>query len=149
MKLNEQIPEDTPGLKGIAHEAGRTITVESLKLLWLIPLFIILFILGLVPLLTPFAVLLASWLLAFQFVDITLDIFRLKSSERLRFCIKYALPITLYGLSLTVLWAIPFVGWVLPPAACAGAAWLLSSMGLIPECESSQCISESPSEPDE
>jgi uncharacterized protein involved in cysteine biosynthesis len=132
LHLGRQVPEETPGLKGIVKEAARSVAVESLKLLWLLPLFLLLFLVGLIPIFTPFAIILAAWLLAFQFVDITLDIYRISSGGRFRFCLRHALPLTCFGLTLTVFWAIPLLGWVLPPAASAAAAWLLSETNLLP-----------------
>jgi uncharacterized protein involved in cysteine biosynthesis len=130
-ELNEEIPEEEQGFSALLRETKRTAFVEIAKLFWLIPLFILLFIVGFIPILTPVAFLLGSWLLAYQFVDIVLDIYKLKSGKRLSFAIKNAVPVTVFGASLSLCWAIPLVGILLPPAAVAGAAWLMSDTALL------------------
>jgi len=107
-------------------ETTRTILVESVKLLWLVPLVILVFFVGLIPPLAPLALVLGAWLLAYQFVDIVLDLFHLSARERLRFGRTYSRSLIFFGLALTLCWAVPFLGVFLAPAATAGAAWLLA-----------------------
>ncbi len=134
-ELNEETPEEEQGFAALMRETRRTIFVEIAKLFWLVPLFIILFFVGFVPLLTPIAFLLGSWLLAYQFVDIVLDVYKLKSGKRLGFAMKNAVPVTVFGASLSLCWTIPFLGFLLPPAAVAGAAWLMSDTALLKTLE--------------
>ncbi len=135
LDLGRPLPEEEAGVKGIVKETGRTVVVEMAKLIWLLPLMIIVLIVGFIPLLTPFALILGAWLLAYQFVDIVLDVYRVTSRERFRFAKKHAVSLIAFGLSLSACWAIPFFGILLPPAAVAGAAWLLSESGLLAEFE--------------
>lgn len=110
----------------ILNEASRTILVETKKLFWLLPLMIFVFIASFIPFLAPFAILLGAWLLAFQFVDVVLDLFRLSASQRLAFARANYLSLVCFGLVLGALWTVPFLGIFLAPAATAGAAWFLS-----------------------
>jgi len=111
--------------EGIIKEGTRTILTEAGKLLWILPLMIVIFLIGLIPIFTPFAFAANAWLLSYQFVDIVLEIFKTTSKERFRFARKNALSLTVFGASLTFLWAIPLLGLLLPPAVVAGAAWLI------------------------
>lgn len=115
----------------VISEAKRTIWVESTKLFWLIPLFITIFLLGLIPPLTPFAIAANCWLIAYQFVDVVLDLFKKGTLERLKFARKNWLFLMTIGGCLMLLWAIPFVGILIPPAAIAGTAWALDRAGLL------------------
>ena len=111
---------------GILDEASRTILVETKKLFWLLPLMIFVFIASFIPFLAPFAIIFGAWLLAFQFVDIVLDLFRLSARQRLSFAKANFASLVCFGLVLGALWAVPFLGIFLAPAATAGAAWFLS-----------------------
>ena len=126
-------PQEQPsGAAGLAKEAVRTISVEMLKLVWLVPLFIVLLIAGLIPFLAPLALLLGSWLLAYQFVDLILDIYKLTAWQRMRFALNHFLLLSCFGLVLMLIWALPLAGVLLVPAAHAGAVWLLNESGLLP-----------------
>ena len=116
-------PADTSSL---ISEVGRTAAVELKKLLVLLPLMILAFIVGFVPLLAPIALAMTAWLLSYQFVDVTLDLFRLPVRRRLRFARRNTGPLLCFGFTLMVCWAVPFLGIFLAPAAAAGAAWLIS-----------------------
>lgn len=122
---------DGLGQGSVVSETKRTIWVESTKLIWLVPLFITIFILGLIPPLTPFAIAANCWLIAYQFVDIVLDLFKIGSLDRLRFARKNWLFLITIGGCLMLLWAIPFVGILIPPAAIAGTAWALDQANLL------------------
>ncbi len=117
-------------------ETTRTIIVEGAKLLWLLPLLVLVFFVGLIPLLAPFALLLGAWLLAYQFVDVVLDLFHLSARERFRFGREYSRSLIFFGLALTVCWAVPLLGVFLAPAATAGAAWLLSEQPYLSSIQS-------------
>jgi len=127
---NVELP---PSELGLLEEASRTILVESRKLILLLPSMILVFVAGFIPLLAPFAIILGAWLLAFQFVDIVLDIFRLSARDRLAFARGNFISLVCFGLVLGILWAIPFVGIFLAPAATAGAAWFLSEPEFLKE----------------
>ena len=116
---------------GAIKEVTRTILAESFKLIWLIPISIVIAIAGLIPVLTPFAIIVGAWLLAYQFVDIVLDTLKYGGMKRLGFSLRHAIPITIFGLTLLALWAVPLLGWLLPPVAVAGCTWFLSKTNLI------------------
>lgn len=116
-------PEDASSMLG---ETSRTIAVELRKMLFILPLMCVALIIGFIPIFVPLAFALTACLLAYQFVDVVLDLFRLPVRERLRFARANALTLFAYGATLTVFWAIPFLGLLLAPAAVAGAAWLLA-----------------------
>jgi uncharacterized protein involved in cysteine biosynthesis len=130
-----KIPPEASGITGVVKEGGRAIAVETGKLLWMVPLFIVITILGFIPILTPFALAANAWLLSYQFVDVVLDIFKTTSRQRFAFARRNGIVLCVFGLSLTFLWAVPFLGILLPPAAVAGAAWLLSETSLLEEFE--------------
>lgn len=130
-KLGAEVPEQESGVKALAKESLRTILVESFKLIWLVPIMVLLFIIGFIPLLTPFAIVAASWLLAFQFIDVVLDIYRISAFKRFSFCIKHFPIVVSFGFSLTALWAIPLVGILIPPVAVAAASLVLFEQGLL------------------
>lgn len=111
---------------GTLAEASRTIFTESKKLIILIPLMVLLFVSGLIPFFAPIALLCGACLLAYQFVDVVLDIFHLAIRQRLRFACANWLHLVCFGLVLGLFWAIPFLGILLSPLATAGAAWFLS-----------------------
>lgn len=116
---------------GAIKEVTRTVLAESFKLLWLVPASILIALVGLVPILTPFAIVVGAWLLAYQFVDIVLDTLKYGGIQRLGFSLRHAIPISIFGLTLLALWAVPLVGWLLPPVAVAGCTWFLSKTHLI------------------
>ncbi len=134
-ELGHPFPEEESGVKGLVKETSRTIVVEIAKLLWLLPLMCIVLVIGFVPLLTPFALILGAWLLAYQFIDIVLDVYRIRAGGRFRFAKQHSFLLVVFGLSLSICWAVPFLGILLPPAAVAGATWLLSESALVPEIE--------------
>lgn len=106
-------------------ETARTMLVETGKLLILVPLSIFALVIGFFPLFVPIALILTSWLLAYQFVDVVLDIYRIPVRERIGFARRNFGTFVCFGVTLTVCWAIPFVGLFLAPAAAAGAAWMM------------------------
>lgn len=114
-----------PAEAGVLGELGRSIKIEGLKLLWILPLAIFIFIVALIPILTPLAIALGAWLLGYQFLDTALDIFHLGLRQRIGFALRNGLSVILFGLSLSLLFSIPFLGLFVMPAAVAGAAWLL------------------------
>lgn len=106
----------------IVSEATRTVLTETAKLLWMTPIFIFVLLIGLVPILTPIALLLGAWLLAFQFIDIPLDVLKRPARKRIGFCLSHFVTCVIFGLTLTMFWAIPFLGIFLSPAATVGAS---------------------------
>jgi CysZ protein len=125
------VPPEDSGIKGTVKETTRTVITETLKLLWLGPLLIFAALIGIIPFLAPVAIVMASWLLAYQFIDIALDVLRWSALKRAGFSIKNSLLLVCFGLTLTLLWAIPFVGFLIPPAAVAGASWLLAKADVL------------------
>jgi len=112
-------------------EIGRSSTTEILKLLWLIPLYIIVFIIGLIPIFTPLAFIGWGILAAYQFLDYPLDTLHFGAFGRLGFVFKHFFSAMLFGLTLVLLSAIPFVIFFITPAAVAGASWLIAEMGWV------------------
>lgn len=129
--LGVPVPTDEAGLHGTFKETVRTVYVETTKLLWLIPLGVTAFFTGLFPILIPFTVLLISWLLAYQFTDLTLDVLRVPPLKRLRLALSHSRSMIWFGLALSALWAIPFLGFLLPPVAAVAAAQYLERIGFL------------------
>ena len=129
--LGASLPQDKSGLSGIVSETSRTVFTELVKALWLYPCILLSLVLGLIPFFAPVSLLLAAWLLAYNFIDIVLDVFRAGAAGRLWFSLRHGVVVICFGLSLTILWAIPLLGLFLPPVAVAGAAWLLHETGLL------------------
>jgi len=115
-----------PDEKSVLGEIGRTGVTEFLKLVWLVPLLLITFILGLIPVLTPFAFVLGSLLLSYQFFDYPLDTLHVGAFGRLEFLLGHGLSAILFGATLLVICSIPFAALFIPPVAVAGASWLFT-----------------------
>lgn len=109
----------------IARESMRCVLTETVKLLWLLPLMIMAFILGFIPLLAPLAFLLGAWLVAFQFVDIVLDVAGLSATKRIGFGRTHWSTLCAFGGVTAVVFLVPLAGILLAPIATAAAAWLL------------------------
>jgi len=120
------LPLEASGIKATAISVARSIFTELIKLLWLLPLGILVFLIGLFPLLIPVAFVIAAWLLAYQFIDIPLDVLQYSARKRFAYAIANFLSLIAFGASLALLWAIPLLGLFLAPAAAAGAAWLVA-----------------------
>lgn len=127
--LGEKLPDE----ENLAKETARTVITEIIKILWIAPLLLILFIAGFIPLLTPICLAAASWLLAYQFVDVALDIKRLGAGRRLAFSLRHASKLILFGGVLTICWSVPFLGIFLLPSAAAGASCLVAGIGEVGE----------------
>jgi len=136
----EVIKDKYSGLQSesIISETTRTILTEAAKIVWILPIFIIVFILGLIPFLTPFAIIFNSWLIAYQFCDVTLDLFKTKSKQRFKFARQNFIFLSIIGLSYLALWTIPFLGIFLTPIAIAGTAWALKESNLLEEFQNHQ-----------
>ena len=115
--------------ESLGAEIWRTTVTELLKLLWLGPLFVIAFVLGLIPVFAPIAFLLASILLAYQFFDYPLEGLKLGAFKRFNFIFSHPISSTVFGAALLLLGAVPFLALFLPPAAVAGASWLITEEG--------------------
>lgn len=126
VKRGYELKELTP-----LREIGRSSVTEFLKLIWLIPLYIILFLLGLIPFFTPLAFIGWGVLAAYQFIDYPLDTLHFGAFSRLGFIFKHFLGASLFGVTLVVLSAIPFVIFFITPVAVAGASWLIVEMGWV------------------
>jgi len=98
---------------------------ELVKLLWLLPLLLFCFVIAFFPFLAPVALALGAWVLAYESLDLSLEVKGLTAGERLKFGLRNSIPLLAYGLNLTVICLIPFVGMFIPPISTAGAAWLL------------------------
>ena len=113
-------------IKVILRQSIRAIGTESVKYLWLVPLFVLVFIFGFIPFFTPIALIGTAWLLAYQFIDIVLDVARMGATGRIKYSLKNWIPVCTFGLVITLAFLIPFAGVLLAPIATAAAAWLLS-----------------------
>ena len=120
-----ELPEEETGTAGLLKETSRSLLTEVIKLIWLVPLMLLLFVIGLIPVLTPFAVLTSAWLLAYGPLDIVLDVFKISALKRFKLSITHSKLLLSYGLSLTICGLIPFFAILLAPIAVAGAAWLV------------------------
>lgn len=110
-------------------EFVRSVAVESLKLLWILPLMFLVFILGFIPPLLPLAIIAAAWLLAYQSVDFALDVLKFPVWRRVRYAAGHAAPLAIFGLGLMALALLPLAIIFLPPVGAAGGAWLVFSLG--------------------
>lgn len=119
------IPVEGSGVSNTAREIGRTVSVEIVKLLWILPLMVVLFFIGIIPIFAPIAFILTAWLLAYQFIDVALDLHKLRVGTRLRFALKHWIPFSLFGMCFLALFFIPIVNLLIPPIAVASATWLL------------------------
>ena len=120
------VQESAPG-SGI-RQAMRTISIELTKLLWMVPVFVALFLLGLIPLLWPIVLPLTAWFIAYQAIDFALDVLGMGVLERLGYAVRHSGSVVLYGLGLVVVGLIPFAIIVLPPIAVAGGAYLVAEL---------------------
>ena len=145
--LEVPYPADESSLHGTVKEAARTVIVETTKLLWLIPLGIIVFITGLFPILLPLTLFFVSWLLAYQFVDIVVDVIKVPPFRRLRYSIGNSLTLLWFGLVLAGLWAVPFLGFLLPPIAVVAAANYFNKVGLLERIRPAAIEAAVPPEP--
>ncbi len=118
--------EEPTGFSGTVSSATSSILGELIKLIWVFPLGCLLLIAGFIPLLAPVALILGSWLLAYQFLDVTLYMRGLGVLERLRFSLKHFVQVTTFGFTLSLVWVIPLLGIFLTPIAVAAAAWFLA-----------------------
>ncbi len=125
------VPEAGSGVNATLSEVWRTLRTESLKLLWLLPLGVLSFLFCLIPPLAPLSLLLGAWLISYQFIDIALDALRLPASRRFRFSLSHSFHLVAFGIPLVCLWAVPFLGLLLAPVACAAAAHMLSTSKLL------------------
>ena len=129
--LGVAYPGEQAGLHGSIKEVARTAYVEIAKLLWLVPLGVTAFFTGLFPILMPITVLLISWLLAYQFTDLVLDVFKVPPFRRLRLGLGYPVTLIWFGLGLAALWAVPLLGLLLPPVAAVAAVKYLERVGFL------------------
>ena len=125
-KLGVSGREEAAGFSGTVRSATSSIVGELIKLIWVLPLGCLLLIAGFIPLLAPVALILGAWLLAYQFLDVTLYMRGLGVLERVRFSLRHFVQVTTFGLTLSLVWAIPLLGIFLTPIAVAAAAWFLA-----------------------
>ena len=118
-------------IDGTMQEIVRSIVVESGKLLWLIPLGIIAFVCGLIPILAPVAFIFGSWLIAFQFFDAVFEALQMGVWDRLRTSCRNGITLVLFGALLLLLCVIPFALALLAPVAVAGAALLVADTKMV------------------
>lgn len=110
----------------IASETIRVIVVELKKLFFLFPLYFLSFIFGLSGIFAIPAFLLSSFLLTFQFVDEVLDLYQVKALDRISFVVRNFFQLIGLGITLLLVFLIPFAGIFITPIAVAGTSWLLS-----------------------
>lgn len=130
-KRSELVPQLSVS-RSLTQEAY-AISAELFRLLWLLPIFGLLVLIGFIPLLTPLALIAACWLLAFQFVDLALSVLGLGAFRRWGMLSRRPLLMLTFGALLTILWAIPLFGIFLAPIAVAAAASLVLNSSLVNE----------------
>jgi uncharacterized protein involved in cysteine biosynthesis len=130
LRLDYEIPEDE-GLTAIAAEVGRTIWTETTKYAWLIPAFVIVGVIGFFPILTIPALVMASWLMAYEGFDVVLDVTKAGTWSRFKFAMSNGISATVFGLPFVAMAMIPFAGMLLPPILAAGATDFLVRSGAI------------------
>ena len=116
------------GLSAMLAETLRTAGREVVKLIWVVPLAVLAFLLGLVPFLAPIGLVLGAWLFGYQFVDAALDVRGAPVLRRLGYSVSHALPIVMFGAAFSLLSVIPLGLVFAIPAASAGAALLVGSL---------------------
>ena len=121
-------PETSAGFKNTVQDTVRIVTVEVGKFFWFLPIIILLLIAGFVPAMAPITLLTSCWLLAYRFIDIVLETQKLTAKQRLAFAGRHIIPLTVFGFTLHLCWAIPFMGILLVPIAVAGASWLCADL---------------------
>lgn len=128
--LGRPAPAGPDGIGANLADAARSSMAQIIKTVWLVPFFLAALIISFIPILLPLGIVLSAWLLAFQFVDIVLELFRIRPGARVRFALQHLLELILFGAVLAFLWAVPLLGILLTPAAAAAAAWLLADESL-------------------
>lgn len=126
------VPPEAEGLAGLISEGRRSVVNESVKLLWLLPLGVLVFALGFIPILLPFTLFIGAWLLGYQFLDVVLDVMLVPARGRLAMAMKSPLVVVSFGGTLALLWVVPLLGILLAPAAVAGAASLIEATDFAP-----------------
>ena len=124
-KAGFALPDGEQNLRATIKDTTRSLACETIKLLWLIPLGAIILVIGFFPILVPLAIILSAWLLAYQFLDIVLEVLRVSLGKRMRFAVRHWLRMVAFGIGLLLICCIPFAALFLPPIAVAGAAWWL------------------------
>jgi uncharacterized protein involved in cysteine biosynthesis len=119
--------------QGVIKQTGKTALIEMGKLLWLLPLGFLILLLSFSTILTPVALILGAWVLAYEFTDVSLEALGLNFRKRLSFASKNFLPLSIFGLVLTMIWLIPFAGILMIPVATAASAKLVGSLKGISE----------------
>lgn len=119
--------------QGLIKQTGKTALIELGKLFWLIPLGILILLLSFSTILTPLALILGAWVLAYEFMDVSLEALDFNFRRRFKFALKNFLPLTVFGLVLTLIWLIPFAGMLMIPIATASGAKLVSSLQFVTE----------------
>ena len=127
-KVFQELGQDV-GETGISVRGA---LAEVFKLGLVVVLMVFAFVLGFIPFLTPLALLMSAWLVGFEFFDVVLEALRLGPGARLSFAFRRSISVSIFGGTVLFLWAIPFVGMLLPPVAVSGAAWLAHRLGESP-----------------
>lgn len=117
------LPKPTEGLLGEIRKAAAR---EGWKLLFLIPAYIGLFFLGLIPLIAPLALLGGAWLLAYQYLDVPFQARGLASHETWDHCKRSPLSTLIFGLWLLCFGLLFPLSLLLPPVATVSATWLVA-----------------------
>ncbi len=108
------------------RETARVVTVEVKKLVLLLPLFIFSFVLTISGVFTILGFILSSFLLMFQFIDITLDLYQIPVRRRVSIIFANIFSMLIFGMTLNLVFIIPLLGIFIAPIAVASAAWLIS-----------------------
>lgn len=122
---------DIPPDQSIVMEAGKAISFELVKLLWIIPITLTLIIVGLFPLLLPFTLTLMAWILGYQFYDLIFDIKKIPPFARFKMAIKDTLVILPFGFIVAILWSVPFVSIIFAPIVGIAMTRYLKDEGVL------------------
>ena len=96
-----------------------------LMIIVLSPVLIISLCFSLIPFLAPIGIPLAAWILAVQSFDPVFETLEIPVRKRFTFALSHVIPFIAFGSVLVLGAAVPFVGFVLPPFAVAGAAVII------------------------
>ena len=121
-RVLEIVPESSNSGVG---ELLRSIFVELIKFAIAMPLIVIALLLGIVPIFIPVAFLLSSWVLGWQYLDLSLDARSEGVLRRILFPLRHPIATSAFGAPLALASIVPFLLVFLAPAAAAGGALLI------------------------
>lgn len=115
--------------KSLTEESLGSLRNEFLKFSILTPVVILNFLLGLIPGLGIFALLIGSWLIAFPFFDVALETQLDSALKRIHWCLRNKFKLLKFGGLVGLASLVPLFWLFLPPIAVVTATSLLEVEG--------------------